>query len=136
MNTQISHEGLAAAQAYFMGLDAEWIPSLTRHLVACDELGQLRRFFGKSGRCYGYIAWVRVEHRHVSLLKEKDWPRLFRLSRRELTTGPILYVMDTMTVVGGWSARAARQLSHLPGVERITAHVKDRWRERRVVHHG
>jgi hypothetical protein len=136
VNEAVSYEGLATAQAYLMELDPEWIPAMSKNLQLCDQLGQLYRFIGQDGRCYGYIAWLRVEHRHVPLLKATEWDRIFQLPAAELKTGPVLYIIETMTMLDGLSGRAGRQLSRLPGVERIAAHIRDRWRERRVVHHG
>jgi len=139
MTVAVSHEGLAVAQCYFMQSDPEFILPIAKNLAFCDSLGQLWCFMDDRQRCLGYISWLRFEYRHAPLVKSgraEAIHRIQQLPQAELQSGPLLYIMDTLTVVPGLSGMAGRQLSRLPGVERMAAHIRGRWRERRVVRHG
>jgi len=105
----------------------------------CDSLGQLI-LFETTERILGFVGWIRGNLEHLPLFKARQFDAIRALPRQVLTGGSVLFIAETLTLEPGLSGRAARELSRLPGVERICAFVDGgdpptrRFRERRIRH--
>jgi hypothetical protein len=93
-------------------------PILIAHMLAwCDRLGQFWEFEG------GFVAWLRCRWESVPLFEERNFRLAYELDDIELTTGPVLWVSDALSLIPGQVSTATHALREIPGVEGICAHI-------------